>query len=68
MARPTASTLNYVAGQIVPNGTVVKLGTADAVDIYALDGWDAFVARMVNEGRLTKAWVGGSGWEVIRPI
>ena len=48
VARPTASTLNYVAGQIVPNGTVVKLGTADAVDIYALDGCPDVVVDVVG--------------------
>ena len=60
VARPTASTLNYVAGQIVPNGTVVKLGTADAVDIYALDGCPDVVVDVVGYFAAGSPTLGGA--------
>ncbi|MBA3321310.1 MAG: hypothetical protein H0T45_07660, partial [Pyrinomonadaceae bacterium] len=35
MARPTASNLNYVAGEVVPNQFVVGLGGDGAFRIYS---------------------------------
>ena len=35
-ARPTASSLNYVRGQIVANQAVVKLGTSGRISLYTL--------------------------------
>ena len=42
--RPTASNLNFVAGQTVPNRVVVKVGTAGKVSIYNLTGSTDVVA------------------------
>ncbi|TMK89018.1 MAG: hypothetical protein E6G57_03710 [Actinobacteria bacterium] len=38
-ARPTASNLNFVAGETVPNMVVAKLGTGGQVDVYNSAGW-----------------------------
>lgn len=48
VTRPTASTLNYVAGQVIPNGTVVKLGTSDAIDVYASGGCPNVIVDVVG--------------------
>jgi hypothetical protein len=37
-ARPTASDLNFVPGQTVPNLVVVKLGADGRVNLYNLTG------------------------------
>ena len=34
-ARPTASTLNFVAGSTIPNGTITKIGVNGKVCLYA---------------------------------
>ena len=46
--RPTASTLNYTAGQIVPNGTVVKVGAGGQVSLYALAGCPNVIVDIVG--------------------
>jgi hypothetical protein len=38
VTRPTASDLNWVAGQTVPNLTIVKLGAGGAIDLYNAAG------------------------------
>jgi hypothetical protein len=37
-SRPTASNLNFVVGQTVPNRVIVKLGTSGKVDLFNLAG------------------------------
>ncbi len=37
-ARPTASSLNWTAGQTIPNAVTVKLGTSRQVSVYNLTG------------------------------
>lgn len=41
--RPLASTLNYAAGDVVPNGAVVKIGEGGKVCIYTSRGTDLVV-------------------------
>ncbi|MFC6705042.1 hypothetical protein [Flexivirga alba] len=43
VAQPTASTLNYVAGQIVANSATVKLGTTGKLDLYTLAQSDLLI-------------------------
>jgi outer membrane protein assembly factor BamB len=38
VTRPTASDLNWVAGQTVPNLVIVQLGTNGSIDLYNLQG------------------------------
>jgi hypothetical protein len=47
-ARPTASDLNWVAGQTVPNLVVVKLGANGMVDVYNLAGSTEVVIDVVG--------------------
>jgi hypothetical protein len=47
-ARPTASDLNWVAGQTVPNLVVVKLGANGMVDVYNLAGSTDVVIDVVG--------------------
>jgi hypothetical protein len=46
--RPTASDLNWVAGQTVPNRVVVKLGANGMVDVYNLAGSTDVVIDVVG--------------------
>ena len=46
--RPTASTLNYVAGQVVPNGTVVKVGDNGAISLYTNSGCPHVIVDVVG--------------------
>ena len=43
LARPTASNLNYVAGQTVPNAVTVGLGATGAIELYTLASADLVV-------------------------
>jgi hypothetical protein len=47
-SRPTASNLNYVAGQTVPNLVVVKVGTGGQVNLYNAFGSTHVVADVVG--------------------
>jgi len=46
--RPTASTLNYVAGQVVPNGTVVKVGDGGAITLFSSGGCPNVIVDVVG--------------------
>ena len=46
--RPTASNLNYVSGQTVPNGVLVKVGASQQVDIYANNGCPDVIVDVVG--------------------
>ena len=46
--RPTASNLNFVAGQTVPNLVVVKLGSGGKVNFYNAGGSTHVVADVVG--------------------
>ncbi len=46
--RPTASNLNYVAGQTVPNGVLVKVGASQSVDIFASGGCPDLIVDVVG--------------------
>jgi hypothetical protein len=48
VTRPTASDLNWVAGQTVPNLVVVKLGANGMVDVYNLAGSTDVVIDVVG--------------------
>ena len=41
--RPLASNVNYIAGQVVPNAVLVKIGTAGKVCIFSLAATDIVV-------------------------
>ena len=43
LTRPTASNLNYVAGQTVPNAVTVGLGVTGAIELYTLASADLVV-------------------------
>jgi uncharacterized protein YkwD len=47
-AQPTASDLNFVGGQIVPNLVVVKLGTSGKIDIYNAFGTTNVIVDVVG--------------------
>ena len=47
-AQPTASTLNYVAGEVVPNGTVVKVGQDGQIALYANAGCPNVIVDVVG--------------------
>ena len=62
-ARPTASNMNYVAGQTVPNMVVAKLGTGGKVDVYnAAGSTDVIfdVAGWYSDGTTTAGGTYGS--------
>lgn len=46
--RPTASNLNYIAGQTVPNGVLVKVGASQSVDIFASGGCPDLIVDVVG--------------------
>ncbi|MEY3360834.1 MAG: hypothetical protein RL531_553 [Actinomycetota bacterium] len=46
--KPTASTVNYVAGQVVPNGTVVKVGTDGQINLFANAGCPQVIVDVVG--------------------
>lgn len=46
--QPTASTLNYVPGQVVPNGTVVKVGIDGAISLFANAGCPNVIVDVVG--------------------
>ena len=46
--RPTASNLNYVANQTVPNLVVVKVGTGGKVDLFNDAGGTHVVSDVVG--------------------
>ena len=58
-ARPTASNVNFVAGQTVPNRVAVMLGTAGQVDIYNPVGTVNVIADV--NGWFTDTTPGGTG-------
>jgi len=47
-ARPTASSLNYVAGQTIPNLVLVNLGTGNKVTFYNYAGTVNVIADLVG--------------------
>ncbi len=52
--RPTASSLNFVAGQTVPNLVLAKVGTDGKVSVYNLTGTTHVIFDVVG-------WYGGAG-------
>jgi len=68
-ARQTTSTLNFVAGQSVPNLAVVPIGTGGKVSIYNFDGNTDVIADVV--GYYTAAGVtvpGGGLFHAMSPL
>src|SRR5690606_13111335 len=49
--RPTASNLNYTAGQVVPNAALVKVGTGGRLRLYASGGCPHVVVDVVGYHR-----------------
>jgi alpha-tubulin suppressor-like RCC1 family protein len=47
-AKPNASTLNYTAGQVVPNGTVVKVGDGGQINLFANAGCPQVIVDVVG--------------------
>jgi hypothetical protein len=66
-ARPTASNLNFLAGQTVPNRVVVKLGTLGKVTIYNLMGNTDAVADVGGWFTDATSTTGGSVFVGITP-
>lgn len=48
IARPGVSSLNFGAGQVVPNGTLVKLGTGGQIRVFANNGCPHVVVDVVG--------------------
>ena len=48
IARPVVSTLNFTAGQIVPNGTLLKIGNAGQIRVFANAGCPHVVVDVVG--------------------
>jgi len=46
--KPNASTLNYTAGQVVPNGTVVKVGDEGQISLFANAGCPQVIVDVVG--------------------
>jgi len=46
--RPTASTLNFLAGQVVPNLTPVQVGTGGKISVYSFGGCSNIVVDAVG--------------------
>ena len=46
--RPTASNLNYVGGQTVPNGVLVKVGTGQSIELFASGGCPDLIVDAVG--------------------
>jgi hypothetical protein len=65
--RPTASNLNFLAGQTVPNRVVVKLGTLGKVTIYNLTGNTDAVADVGGWFTDATSTAGGSVFVGITP-
>jgi hypothetical protein len=65
--RPTASNLNFLAGQTVPNRVVVKLGTGGKVTIYNLTGNTDAVADVGGWFTDATSTAGGSVFVGITP-
>ncbi len=65
--RPTASNLNFLAGQTVPNRVVVKLSTAGKVTIYNLTGNTDVVADVGGWFTDATSTAGGSVFYGITP-
>ncbi|TMD03118.1 MAG: hypothetical protein E6J01_17045 [Chloroflexi bacterium] len=65
--RPTASNLNFLAGQTVPNRVVVKVGTAGKVTIYNLTGNTDAVADVGGWFTDASSTAGGSVFTGITP-
>jgi len=47
-AQPTASNLNFVAGQTIPNMVIVKLGTGGKITLYNRDGFTPVLVDVVG--------------------
>lgn len=58
-ARPEASNINFVAGQVVPNRVVVKVPPSGVVDVYNLAGYTDVVVDVV--GWFTDSTTGSTG-------
>ena len=59
VGRPNVSTLNYVAGQVVPNGTLLKLGNAGQITVFANAGCPDVVIDVVGWFATGTAVLGG---------
>ncbi|MFM7616051.1 MAG: hypothetical protein ACKO72_01115 [Actinomycetes bacterium] len=46
--RPTSSNLNYVGGQTVPNGVLVKVGTTQSIELFASGGCPDLIVDVVG--------------------
>ena len=57
--RPNVSTLNYVAGQVVPNGTLLKLGNSGQITLFANAGCPDVVVDVVGWFASGSAVLGG---------
>ena len=65
--RPTASNLNFVAGQTVPNRVIVKVGANGVVDIYNLRGSVDVIADLNGWFTDPSSMVGGSYYVAVAP-
>src|SRR5690606_22913122 len=64
-ARPTASNVNYVKDQAVPNRVVAKVGAGGAIVLYASGGCPNVVVDIA--GYVTGGAAGAGGFEGITP-
>jgi hypothetical protein len=66
-SRPTASNLNFVVGQTVPNRVIVKLGTSGKVDLFNLAGSVDVVADVGGWFADSSSSAGGSRFTGVTP-
>ena len=65
--RPTASNVNFVGGQAVPNRVIVKLGTGGQVDIYNARGTVSVIVDLAGWFTDPSSTQGGSFFTGITP-
>lgn len=67
-ARPTASNLNFTAGQIVPNGVIASVGAGGAVELFNSAGCTDLVVDVVGWFTDAGAAPAGGGLQGLVPL
>jgi hypothetical protein len=65
--RPSASNLNWTAGQTIPNAVTVKVGTDDAVSVYSALGNANVIIDVVGYYEDASEQAGGAGFTPLSP-
>ena len=65
--QPTASNLNWSAGQTIPNAVTVKVGDEDSVDVYSIAGNVNVIIDVVGYYEDSTVLAGGAGFTPLSP-